>query len=196
VQSWRELGAQVNLFAAGISMIQSLSDGAMSLVGTMVDAIGAKLTAIVPGWMKDAMAWVSGDDGSGSQNLPRRDSGGPVRAGVRYLVGERGVEEFVPGVSGSILPGRVLRAAVAASALAAPVAAAPSEADILTRVDTRPPLAAGNSYRQVTNSIEVGQIVIQASPGMSAEDIAREVRRQLEELSSAQSDNLFDQGDF
>lgn len=40
-----------------------------------------------------------------------RASGGPVRAGVTYLTGERGPELFVPNVSGTILPNHVLQAA-------------------------------------------------------------------------------------
>lgn len=39
----------------------------------------------------------------------RRAAGGPVTAGRRYLVGERGMEEFVPATSGSIVPNHALR---------------------------------------------------------------------------------------
>ena len=34
----------------------------------------------------------------------RRETGGPVDAGGRYLVGERGPELFMPGSSGTIVP--------------------------------------------------------------------------------------------
>lgn len=39
----------------------------------------------------------------------RRASGGPVAAGTRYMVGERGPEMFVPRVSGTIVPNDRLR---------------------------------------------------------------------------------------
>jgi hypothetical protein len=45
-----------------------------------------------------------------------RASGGPVRADKAYIVGEKGPELFLPGVSGSVLPN---------SALGSPVSAAP-----------------------------------------------------------------------
>lgn len=37
--------------------------------------------------------------------VPGRASGGPVTAGAPYMVGERGPELFVPGMSGNIVPG-------------------------------------------------------------------------------------------
>ncbi|MEN6372220.1 MAG: hypothetical protein ABFD64_09440 [Armatimonadota bacterium] len=45
----------------------------------------------------------------------RRASGGPVSAGRRYLVGERGPEYFVPKISGMILPNKAPRMAAAGS---------------------------------------------------------------------------------
>jgi len=36
--------------------------------------------------------------------LPRRAAGGPVAAGSPYIVGERGPELFVPGMSGAVVP--------------------------------------------------------------------------------------------
>ena len=37
-----------------------------------------------------------------------RAAGGPVQAGKMYIVGERGPEPFMPGVSGTILPNSAL----------------------------------------------------------------------------------------
>lgn len=45
----------------------------------------------------------------------RRASGGPVSAGKRYLVGERGPEYFVPRISGLIIPNSGPRTAAAAA---------------------------------------------------------------------------------
>jgi hypothetical protein len=51
-----------------------------------------------------------------SYRTGERASGGPVRAGARYLVGERGPEEFVPAVSGTIIPNHQLRSSSASLA--------------------------------------------------------------------------------
>lgn len=42
--------------------------------------------------------------GGGMINIPGRATGGPVRAGSPYIVGERGPELFTPGASGMITP--------------------------------------------------------------------------------------------
>ncbi|WP_217352004.1 hypothetical protein, partial [Ruegeria sp. HKCCD8929] len=55
--------SNINLYDAGVAIMQSLWDGAASLVVAMVDAISAKLSGIVPDWMKSAWNWVqSGDE--------------------------------------------------------------------------------------------------------------------------------------
>lgn len=124
-----------------------------------------------------------------------RDAGGPVRAGLPYLVGERGREIFIPGQSGSILPARALRMAMAASALAAPVAAMPAPEAMVDRIDRRPPLSATITQRSETR-IEVGQIVVQAAPGQDPAEIARAVRRELERLQDERRGDLHDGVDF
>ncbi|WP_299773144.1 tape measure protein [uncultured Tateyamaria sp.] len=53
--------ANINLYDAGVAIMQSLWDGAASLLGAMVDAISAKLSGIVPDWMKSAWDWVQSD---------------------------------------------------------------------------------------------------------------------------------------
>lgn len=124
-----------------------------------------------------------------------RDAGGPVRAGLRYLVGERGAELFVPRVDGAILPARTLRAAATAAAMATPVAAMPSPATLIDRVDRRPPLASQVAHRSETR-IEVGQIVVQAVAGQDPAEIARAVRRELERLADNRRGDLHDGVDF
>jgi len=126
---------------------------------------------------------------------PGRDAGGPVRAGMPYLVGERGREMFIPGVSGSIVPTRVIRAAMAAAALSAPVAAAADTGFLETQLDRRPALSAP-AQQSVSTTIEVGQIVINAAPGMDPAAIGREVRRQLQALQDDRRGDLHDGVDF
>jgi hypothetical protein len=41
-----------------------------------------------------------------TDNPPGRKKGGPVKKGVKYIVGEKGPEVFVPKKSGTIVPNR------------------------------------------------------------------------------------------
>jgi len=113
-----------------------------------------------------------------------------------YLVGERAPEIFVPGVAGSILPARVLKTAMAASAIAAPVAAMPSQSEIIESVDRRPAMVQTPSQTIIEHRIEVGDIHIHAVPGMSAEDVARAVKRELERIQDHRRADLHDGYDY
>ena len=118
-----------------------------------------------------------------------------MRAGMPYIVGERERELFIPGTSGTIMPTRALRAAMAASAIVATSLPTPSAAEIEYSVDRRPALSTAATPAPVTKTVEIGQIVIHAAPGMNAEDIAYEVRRQIEAMQDTSGD-LHDGGDF
>jgi hypothetical protein len=171
----------------------------------MVEAIAEKLSGIVPDWMKDAWAWVSTDEipevanaaqVAGSIPEAGRDRGGPVRAGVPYLVGERSPEIFVPGVSGSILPGRVLKAAMAATALAGPAAAMPSEAEIIENVDRRPAISTSAPASQITRQGDTFHITIAPPPGTDEETIVRLLRREMDRRQDARRADLHDGVDY
>jgi hypothetical protein len=131
--------AGIDLWDTGVSILQSLWNGMASLVPKMVSTIAAKLSNIVPAWMRDAWNWANGDAAAPAKQVPAisnsgtakgpqnrgqrlvaRDAGGPVRPGQGYEVGERGREYFMPGVAGSILPTRVLQAAVSAASMVPP----------------------------------------------------------------------------
>jgi len=197
--------AEFSLWDTGVTLIQSLWDGMRSLVTQLVADITSYLAGIMPQW---ALDFINGDlqRGSLSQDqyinpvdefgeMPGRDAGGPVRAGMPYWVGERGREMFIPGVSGSIVPTRVIRAAMAAAALSAPVAAAADTEFLETRLDRRPALSAP-AGRMASTTIEVGQIVINAAPGQDPAAIGREVRRQLQALQDDRRGDLHDGVDF
>ena len=183
--------AEFSLYDTGVALLQSLWDGMSSLITEMVDAITAKLADLKPQWITDLQNWIGGEDPSASAP-PARDNGGPVRAGVPYLVGERSAEIFVPGVSGSILPARVLRAAMAASAIAAPTAALPSEAEMLQNIDQRPAISAPAAAPTIIREGDTVTFNIYPSPGMSPEDVAREVRRELDAREDARRGDLHD----
>jgi len=201
-----EAFADFSLWDTGVTLIQSLWDGMRSLVTQLVADITSYLAGIMPQW---ALDFINGNIQRGglppSQyvnpvdefgDFAGRDAGGPVRAGQPYLVGERGREMFIPGVSGSIVPTRVIRAAMAAAALSAPVAAAADTSFLETRLDRRPALSAPVQQQQGNTTIEVGQIVIQAAPGMDPAAIGREVRRQLQALQDDRRGDLHDGVDF
>ena len=209
---------EFSLFDTGVELLTGLWDGMASLVPQMVAAISEKLSGIVPDWMKDAWDWAGGDDkperstpsaiktarlaAVHGQVMPTepeggRDRGGPVRAGTPYLVGERSPEIFVPGVSGTILPGRVLAAAMAASAIAAPAAAMPSTAAEIDRtIDRQPALSAAAPAPQIVRQGDVININIYPSPGMDAEAIGREVERRLARLQDTRRADLHDGVDY
>jgi len=191
VDAFREF----SLYDTGVSLLQGLWDGMASLVGPMVDAISASLSAIIPAWMKSAWNWVVGG-GDPSETPPGRDVGGAVRAGLPYVVGERGREVFVPGVSGSILPGRVLKAAMAAGAIAAPAAAMPSQEDIIDRVDRRPALSMPAAAPVVQRQGDTITIAIHPAPGQDPQAIARAVAAELQRRDDARRGDLHDGGDY
>jgi hypothetical protein len=107
-----------------------------------------------------------------------RDQGGPVRAGLPYIVGERAPELFVPNVAGQILPARAL------SAMVQP------------RIDNRPPLQAAGAGRRVIRQGDTINMTINAAPGMDAQAIAREVERVLRRQQRGASAALHDGGDY
>ncbi|MBT2131235.1 phage tail tape measure protein [Aliiroseovarius lamellibrachiae] len=184
------------LVEVGGGLMQSIWDGMSSVLGTMVEAIKNKLSGIVPDWLRKAWNYVNGGSGEGSGKPPGRDAGGPVRAGVPYEVGERGREIFIPGVSGSILPGRAVKAAMAASMIAGPAAAMPSKNEITQRIDARPAMQAPAQPQQIIRQGDTIHISITSAPGMDSREIARAVARELDRRGDAKSGDLHDGGDF
>jgi TP901 family phage tail tape measure protein len=84
------------------------------IVQTIINGLKARASALF-GWISGAWARiksiVGGGGGGGAPagaQPPGRASGGPVRAGQPYIVGERRRELFVPGMDGAIIP-RVAR---------------------------------------------------------------------------------------
>ena len=190
VKAFREF----SLFDTGVALIRSLWDGMFSLIDTVVASVVAKFKNLKPQWLTTLQNRIGGDrDPSG------RDRGGPVRAGFPYLVGERSPEIFIPGLSGTILPTRVLKSAMAASVIALPVAA--SEAELEARFDRRPVLSAMNGPAmapgpQVHRGGDTITINIYPAPGMSPEEIGREVARQLARRDADRRGDLHDGLDY
>jgi hypothetical protein len=78
---------------------------APDLVGGFQSGIGGFL-----GGVPDAIGGFFGDIGKSLSVITGRAGGGPVSAGTPYVVGERGPELFVPGMSGAIIPNRAAAA--------------------------------------------------------------------------------------
>lgn len=91
----------VEVIAELVSYIKSAISNAISSAGSAARNLASRLT----------FGLVGGDDGVDGA----RASGGPVRAGGTYLVGERGPELFSPGRSGIISPHEAYAAAKAGS---------------------------------------------------------------------------------
>ena len=110
--------ANAALMQAGADMIQSLWDGMVSKVEALMEwvktipqRIKASIGNIDLGGSIRSMIGLGG----GGEIDGARASGGPVRAGGTYLVGEKGPELFNPGRSGVVSPHEAYRAASAAS---------------------------------------------------------------------------------
>jgi TP901 family phage tail tape measure protein len=174
-----------DMAAAGRELMAQLLEGIKAggqAVLDYVKDIGSRLKNSITGAASSAWSGVKNMVGLGGGDSPAvagaRAAGGPVRAGLPYLVGERGPEivTFARNafVNSAAATARMARNAALASAVTVPAAAAP-----MTQAQAR----------QAPN-VNVGGITIhvQAAPGQSEERIAAAVDRQLSarlnELSS------------
>ncbi|MGX1098861.1 hypothetical protein [Amorphus sp. MBR-141] len=113
----------INWAELGRSVVRGIVDGILSMGRAIGDALtggtGGALSISNPDGAAKAGAAVGGAIGLAG----KRASGGPVRMGLPYLVGERGPEIFVPSESGNIetnaLYRRFTQAGVASEARAA-----------------------------------------------------------------------------
>ena len=83
-----------DLKPVGKAFLQSLQ---AALIDSLLEGLGRGLKAVLEGGGFSAFLGGFGFGGG-------RAAGGPVRGGVPYLVGERGMEMFVPQASGRIIP--------------------------------------------------------------------------------------------
>lgn len=92
----------------GSSLAQGLGSAITGLIqgtSTLNDALSQTLEQIGQLFLNAAIQRLLGGISiGGTPLLPARASGGPVAAGQGYLVGEKGPELFLPGVSGGIVP--------------------------------------------------------------------------------------------
>jgi hypothetical protein len=82
----------------------AVAKGLRLALGDVEKASAELLDAIVKQFRKIRLVVSVSVVGDGSASAPGRASGGPVRRGSPYMVGERGPELFVPSSSGVIVP--------------------------------------------------------------------------------------------
>lgn len=104
------------MFPIPAMIIRLFTNGGIGqkIITSIIDGLKAKFGALV-GWIRGAWSNISGFFTGGGGGAPAaapqppgRATGGPVRAGMPYVVGERRRELFVPGMDGAIIP-RVAR---------------------------------------------------------------------------------------
>ncbi|RRR75282.1 MAG: hypothetical protein EI684_05105 [Candidatus Viridilinea halotolerans] len=114
---WEELKRLWNAAFAdgsiGASLIEGLKVGIQRNWAAFAGWFGAKLRSILPEWAggsaPDSLPEGAGGAGAGG-GAGHRASGGPVRRGHLYVVGEEGPEYFEPGADGMIHPHSVYAA--------------------------------------------------------------------------------------
>jgi hypothetical protein len=88
-----------------------------------------------------------------SVNLPGRAMGGPVAAQKAYLVGEKGPEVFVPGISGNIIPNNMLGRLGQVPRMSAPMGGGGNVTNISVNVSVAPLTDPAETGRQVVEAI-------------------------------------------
>lgn len=194
------IGSIIDGLKARAGALLSWISGAVSRISSMVGA-GGGITASAPTGAAPAANNVRPIGGAGV-SLPGRARGGPVRAGLGYIVGERRRELFVPGMDGGIIP-RVaapVTAAALGAMLAAPTPAAVADttravliqppAPPTTRAVSIPPQAG------TTRSVTINSPVTIHANGGDPHDIRRQVEAAfidiLHQAESAQRVALHD----
>lgn len=94
----------VNGMMNGKTAVERMSNALDNVANQLMDAginmLISGLTAGIGGGTPSVDLW------SGLRSLSGRATGGPVRSGTPYMVGERGPEMFVPSTAGKIVPNR------------------------------------------------------------------------------------------
>ena len=191
-----EVAPEINITSIerALERVRQLSDGLRNLPGGT--ASGAAPTGATSGEPRPAGA---------------RALGGSVRPGFGYRINEQGEEIFVPDVAGRVIPARVARMIMAASMAGVPTVAAAGAIDMpslgafdpaamtaeMPIIDRSPSLVGAGGGQQV-GGVTVGDIHIHAAPGMNPQDIAAEVRREIERIGreSGAENGLHDGGQY
>lgn len=191
-----------DMVAAGKALMNSLLEGikaGAAAVLAYVTNIGSRIKNAITGAVSSAWQGAKNMVGLGSGESPAvagaRAAGGPVRAGVPYLVGERGPElvtfPHAGTVHDALRTARILRNAAIASAVSLPAAAAPALPSFAPQGDA-PAQAQARSASQV--NVDGITIHVQGAPGQSPQALAQEVKRVLSAELNALSRGSYSDG--
>lgn len=103
-----------DMMAAGRELMTALLEGIKAGARAVLDyvsSMGSRIKSSITGAASGAWSSIKSYAGFGDENpviAGARAAGGPVRAGLPYLVGERGPELFTPNLSGRITPNNAL----------------------------------------------------------------------------------------
>jgi phage-related minor tail protein len=93
------------------ALLEGIKAGAQAVID-YVAGVGSRIKGSITGAASGAWSSVKSFAGFGGNDSPAiagtRAAGGPVRAGLPYLVGERGPELFMPSTSGMVVPNHAL----------------------------------------------------------------------------------------
>lgn len=153
-----------DMVAAGRALMSSLLEGLKAGAQAVVDYvkdIGSRIKSAVTGAASGAWNRVKGAVGLGSGSpaiAGARAAGGPVRAGLPYLVGERGPEIVTFArdafVSSAAASARIMRNAALASAVATPAGGAAAGPRIDVGGVTIIVQGGGQSAQQIAEAVE------------------------------------------
>lgn len=175
-----------DMLTAGEEIAQAMWDGLQTKIDALVewfkslprriiDAIGSIDLASLIKW-PSMPSWLGGGGGSSAstQEVPGKERGGPVRAGMPYIVGEKRPELFVPNQSGRIIP------------------KVPSPADVYSSAQRSISNAGDMRASSGDTTIDMSGWTIHQQPGESADRLADRLAAKVQSaLSSHYSDGAY-----
>ncbi|MDF1601582.1 phage tail tape measure protein [Mesorhizobium sp. YIM 152430] len=158
-------------FDAATRMIEAIKSAFAGIVGWAADIgrqIGSAIADRASSAINRVKGWFGGGDAPANDNSPTAGSlagararGGPVLRGKSYLVGEEGAEVFTPERNGRIIPNR--------------------ETMAMLRQGSGGSSISSGSGGQALRPIEVNAPITIHGGGADAKEIARQVRREIEQ---------------
>ncbi|KQI68690.1 hypothetical protein AN189_07215 [Loktanella sp. 3ANDIMAR09] len=176
------VGLPVRLLQIGRDAITSLGDGMREKLTELLDWVKG-----IPGRIGEAVGSInlgsaivgsigatSGSSVRSDTRRRRRATGGPVRAGVPYLVNERTArsEIMVPSTSGAVLTVSQAKAALRSTMQGVAMSPRPGVSGLSSATAT-----GGGSSRSI--NVRFGDINITGAPGGSVEDLAKALGDQI-----------------
>lgn len=205
---WDEILSDVAALPAKFKAVGSaIIDGILSGINEKWETLKSKLASVksyLPDWMTggDKSPGAPQQKGAGGFFAGMYDSGGYIPRGQVGIAGENGPEL----INGPAYVTSRRRTAALASVVAGmmggamPAEAAPLHPMSLPAASYRPAAEQPAGTRPVFQFETQAQIIIQALPGQSPQDIAREVARQLDErerrMRAKARSNFSDQGGY